>query len=87
VDHVSVRQQSQQLADDAAMPYGVIGGCCEVDKHSSSLLFSQKAIFHVLCQQGDLVYGQPLVSKACLLPWEQWVDDWINTSVDEPYGF
>jgi len=39
VDHVSVRQQSQQLAGEAAVRYGVIG-CCEVDKHSSCLLFS-----------------------------------------------
>jgi len=23
------------------------------------------------------------VSKACLLPWEQWVDDWFDTSIDE----
>ena len=64
------------------MPYGIVG-CCEVDKHSSGLLFSRKAILDVLCQQRDLVYGRPLVSKARLLPKEQWVDDWVDTSVDE----
>jgi len=37
---MSIRQQLQQLADEAAMPYSVIGGC-EVDKHSSGLIFSQ----------------------------------------------
>jgi len=55
-DHVSIRQQSQQLAGEDTVPYSVIG-CYEVDKHSSSLLFSQKAILNILCQQGDLVYG------------------------------
>jgi len=39
VDHVSIRQQSQQLAGEAMVPYGVVG-CCEVNKHSSGLLFS-----------------------------------------------
>jgi len=36
-DHVSIRQQSQQLAGEAAVPYGVVG-CCEIDKHSSAFL-------------------------------------------------
>ena len=70
----------QQLAGEAAVPYSVVG-CCEVD--SSGLLFSRKAILDVLCQQGDLVYGRPPVSKARLLPRQQWVSDWIDTSVDE----
>jgi len=48
-------------------------------KHSSGLLFSRKAILDVLCQQDGLVYGRPPVSKARLLPREQWVDDWIDT--------
>jgi len=61
---------SQQLAGEAAVPYGVVG-CCEVDKHSSGLLFSGKAILDVLCQQGDLVYSRPPVSEARLLMWEQ----------------
>jgi len=65
VDHVSIRQQSQQLAGEAAVPYGVVG-CCEINKHSSSLL-SQKIILNVLCQQGVLVCSQPPVSKVCLL--------------------
>jgi len=79
---VSIRKQSQQLAGEAAVPDSVVG-CCEVDKHSSSLLFSRKAILGVLCQQGDPVYGRPPVSKARLLLWEKWVDDWFDTSIDE----
>jgi len=82
VDHVSIRQQSQQLAGESAVPYSVVG-CCEVDKHSFGLLFSRKVILDVLCQQRDLVYGRTPVSKARLLPREQWVDDWVDTSVDE----
>jgi len=64
------------------MTHGVVG-CCEVDKHSSGLHFSRKIILVVLCHPGDLVYGRPPVSKARLLPREQWVDDWIDTSGDE----
>jgi len=82
MDHVSIRQQLQQLAGEAAVPYSVVG-CCEVDKHSSGLLFSRKAILDALCQQGDLVYGQPLVSKARLLRRERWVGDCVDTSVNE----
>ena len=72
----------QQLAGDTAVPHSV-AGCCEVDNRISGLLFSRKAVLDVLFQQGDLVYGRTPVSKARLLLWEQWVDDWINTSVDE----
>jgi len=79
---VSVRQQSQQLVGEAAVPYGVVG-CCEVDKHSSGLLFSWKAVLDVLCQQGDLIYGRLPVSEARLLLCEQWVGDCIDTSADE----
>jgi len=39
VDHVSIRQQSQQLAGEVVVPHSVVG-CCEVDEHSSGLLFS-----------------------------------------------
>ena len=80
---MSIRQQLQQLAGEAAVAYSIVG-CCEVDKHSSGLLFSRKAILDVLCQQGDLLYGRPPVSKARLLPMEQWVDDWVDTCVNEP---
>jgi len=79
---MSIMQQLQQLAGEAAVPYSVVG-CCEVDKHSSSLLFSRKAILDVIRQQGDLVYGRPPVSKARQFPREQWVEDWIDTTVDE----
>jgi len=30
-----------------------------------------------------MIYGQTPVMKACLLLWEQWVDDWFDTSVDD----
>ena len=75
MDHVSVRQQSQQLPGEAAVPYSVIG-CCEIDKHS---ILSRKAILNVLCQQDDLVYDRPPWSKARLLLWDQWVDYWFGT--------
>ena len=77
-----IKQQLQQLASEAAVPYIVVG-CCEVNKYSSGVLFSRKAILDVLCQQCDLVYGRPPLSKARLLPWEQWVDDWIVTNLDK----
>ena len=47
-DHVRVRQQSQKLAYETAMPYVV--SSCEVDKHSTGLLLSRKAMLDVLCQ-------------------------------------
>ena len=64
------------------MPYRVVY-CCDIDKHSSSLLLSRKSILNVLCHQGDLMYGRTSMSKACLLLWEQWVNDWFDTSVGE----
>jgi len=38
------------FAGEAAVPYSVVG-CCEVDKHSSDLLFSRKAILVVIDYQ------------------------------------
>jgi len=32
-------------------------------------------------KQGNLVYGRPPLSEARILMWEQWVDDWFDTSV------
>jgi len=46
-------------------------------------LLCWKAILDVLSQQCDLVYGWPPISKAYLLLWEQWVDDWFHTSINE----
>jgi len=63
------------------MPCSVVG-CCEVDKHSSGLL-SRKAIFDVLRLQVDLIYGRPAVSKVRLLLREKWINDQLDTSVDE----
>ena len=80
---MSIRQQSQQLAGEVVVPYSVVGCCDKVEKHSSGLLLSRKAILDILCHQGDLVHGRPPVSKARLLLWDQWVDDWFGTSVDE----
>jgi len=64
------------------MQYNV-AGCCEIDKHSSSLFLSRKAILDVLCQQRDLVGSRPSLSKSRLLLREQWGNDWFDTSVDE----
>ena len=36
-DHAPVWQQTQKLAGEAAVPYIIIG-CCEISKHSTSLL-------------------------------------------------
>jgi len=44
---------------------------------------STNTILDFLCQQGDLDYGRPPVSKPCLLLREQWVDDLFDTTVDE----
>jgi len=40
VDHVSVRQQSQQLASDALMPYSVVG-YFEIDRYSAGIASSK----------------------------------------------
>ena len=40
-DHVPVWQQMQKLAGEAALPYGIIC-CCEINKHSTGLLFLPK---------------------------------------------
>ena len=53
-DHVPVWQQIQKLAGEVTVPYSIIG-CCEVNKHSSGLLFRQKALLNVLSQQSDLI--------------------------------
>jgi len=65
-----------------ALSYSNVG-YCDIDKHSSDLLLSRKPILNVICQQGDLIYGQTPVSKDRLLLWEQWVGDWFDTGVDE----
>jgi len=64
------------------MPHSVLD-CCESDKHSSGLLLSQKAILDSLCEQRDLVYGRPPMSKVRLLLWEQWVNERFETGLDE----
>jgi len=32
-----------------------------------------------------VVYSRPPVSKACLLLWEQWVDDCFDMNIDESF--
>jgi len=39
----------------------------------------------VLCQQCDLIYDQRPVLKSRLLLRQQWVADWLDTSVDESH--
>jgi len=51
---------------------------------NTAATFSAKAIFDVLCQQGDLIYGRPPVSRTSLLLSKQCFGDWFDTSVDEP---
>ena len=54
-DHMLVWQLTQKLAGEAAVPYNIIG-CCEINKHSTSL-FYQKALLNGLNQQSDLIYS------------------------------
>ena len=76
-------QQTQKLAGKAAVPNGVIG-CCEIDKHSTSLLFSRVAILNFLSKEGDLVYSRPSMSKTSLFPREKRVHNGFDTGVDKP---
>ena len=52
---VTSSMQMQKLAGEAEVPYGIIG-CCEINKHSTSLLFMQKALLDALSQESDLIY-------------------------------
>ena len=83
-----MRTMCYQVAISAACRWGHDITQCrrllwDIEKHSSGLLLSWKAILDVVCQQCDLIYGRPPMSKIRLLLWEQWVDDWFDTSVDE----
>ena len=55
-DQMLVWQQMQKLAGEAVVPHSIIY-CCEINKHSTGLLFRQKTLLDVLSQQSDLVYG------------------------------
>ena len=81
-DHVSVWQQTQKLAGEAAVPYSIIG-CCEISKYSTSLLLCQKALLDVLSQQNELIYSQSPMSETSLLPREKRVDGGLDTGVDK----
>ena len=78
-----VLQQVQKLAGEAAMSYGVIG-CCEIDKHSTSLLFSRVAILNFLSKESNLVYSRPSMSKASLFPKKQWIYNGLGMGIDKP---
>ena len=41
--HVSVWQQTQKLAGESAVPYSIIG-CCEINRHSTGLIFFAKKL-------------------------------------------
>jgi len=63
------------------MPYSV-AGCSDIDKHSSSVFLSRKAILDALCQSdSDLRLTSHVESR--LFVREQRIDDWFDTSVDE----
>jgi hypothetical protein len=81
-DHVPVRQQAEQLAGEAAVPYGIIGSR-QIDKNGSGLLLERKAVLDVLSHQSDLVYGRSPASEPGLLLREQWVDDRFDAGVDK----
>jgi len=84
-DHMSVRQQLQQLAGEATVPYSAVG-CCEVDKHNSAFLAEKLSLMSCVSRQGDLIYGRPPVSKSCLFPREQWVDTSVGESLEDFKG-
>ena len=51
--------------------------------NTAPAFFIAKKLSSIPVSTGDLVYGRPPVSKTRLILWEQWVDGWIDTSVDE----
>jgi len=66
VDHVSIRQQSQQLAGEAAVPYSVVG-CCEVDETAPAFFKAEKLssmsyVNRVTWSMADLPYRKPTCS-------------------------
>ena len=80
-NHVPVWRQTQKLAGETAVPYGIIG-CCEINKNSTDLLFRQKALLDVLSQQSNLI-SVDLPCQNQLAPWENQVDDGTDTGVDK----
>ena len=80
---VSVRIKPQKLAGQATMPHSVID-CSEVHKDSTSLLLSGEAVLDFLSHQSDLIYSRSSVLEACLLTWEQEIDDRLDGVVNEP---
>ena len=56
---------------------------CQIDKHGTGILFCLKRIFNVLRKQNNLIYGRLSASKSSLFLWEQGVDYWFDTIVDQ----
>ena len=52
---MSVRYKPQKLAGQVTMPHDVIG-CSEVQKESTSLLFSRETVLDFLGHQGDQIF-------------------------------
>ena len=75
---------SQQLTGEAMAPDSVISSC-QIDEHGTSVLFCFKRILNVLRKQNDLMYGRFSVSKFNLFLWEQRVDYWFETIVDQSF--
>ena len=63
LDHVLVRQKSQQLAGEATVPDSVISNC-QIYKHGTRLLFCLKRTLNVLRKQNDLIHARLFVSKS-----------------------
>ena len=81
-DHVPVWKQAEQLAGEAAVPYGIVGGC-EIKEHSTGLLFSLKAVLDVLGHKSDLIYGRFSMPKTSLLPREKRIYNWFDAGIDK----
>ena len=65
------------------MAHGVIG-CSEVQKDSTSLLFSRETVLDFLGHQDDLIYSRSSTSETCLLTWEKGIDDRLDAGINEP---
>ena len=79
-----VWKKSQQIASEATSPGSVISSC-QVEKHSTGLLFCLKRNLNVLRKQNDLIHRRLSMSKFSLFLWEQEVDYWFDAIVDQSF--
>ena len=64
-NHVFIRQKSQQLSGEAAVPHSVMSRC-QIDKHSTDLFLSFERVLDILCEQNGLVHVYlPCQNPAC----------------------